>query len=409
MADLLQIEEPARPPPAPPSWSAFLEMGFRPLYIAGCLWAAVAVALWVFAPQWLQGSLPAVLWHAHEMLWGFVATIAVGFLLTAVTNWTGRNPSQGPALAALVLLWLVARIGLLLPSNTAFLVGSAADVLFFALAAVATGRAIYGARSRRNYGVPLLLLALAVTNALFLWSIHLQADYGLLMHYYHTALLCMAAIALLVARRVTPFFATRVLRGIELNQHARSGQYQMGASVLAIACFALHWNAAAAVLLAAAGLIALWQWLDWKPWAVREVPLLWILYVGYAALGLGLLVTAAFAIGWIQRSAWPVHVLGVGGFAVLIIGMVTRTALGHLGRPLNTDRLMVLCYALVIAAALLRLLALWPTSASLAFLHASAGCWVAAFALYLWRFVPWLIRARADQPRGKPVVLQRKG
>jgi len=95
-----------------------------------------------------------------------------------------------------------------------------------------------------------------------------------------------------------------------------------------------------------------------------------------------------------MRAAWPVHVIGVAGFSVLIIGMITRTALGHLGRPLRTDGLMVWCYALVIAAAALRLAALLPTGAPSGMLYASAGAWILAFALYLWRFVPMLIRPR---------------
>jgi len=83
--------------------------------------------------------------------------------------------------------------------------------------------------------------------------------------------------------------------------------------------------------LAAAGGLALWQLAAWQPWAVRRVPPLWILYAGYAALGVGLLVAAAHAAGWVLRLAWPAHVIGVAGFSVLIIGMVTRTALGHSG------------------------------------------------------------------------------
>ena len=66
--------------------------------------------------------------------------------------------------------------------------------------------------------------------------------------------------------------------------------------------------------------------------------------------------------------------------------MVTRTALGHLGRPLQTDRSMVLSYALIILAALLRLAALLPSSAVTGLLHASATAWALALALYLWRF-----------------------
>ena len=65
--------------------------------------------------------------------------------------------------------------------------------------------------------------------------------------------------------------------------------------------------------------------------------------------------------------------------------------------PLRTDRSMVAAYALVIAAAVLRLAALLPTALSLAALHASAAAWVLAFALYLWRFAPLLVRPRADR------------
>lgn len=408
MAELLRIEEPAQAKSLAPQWAAFLELGFRPLYLAGCFWAAVSVALWVFAPGLLQGQLVGVVWHAHEMLWGFIATIAVGFLLTAGSNWTGINPLKGRALGVLSLLWVLGRVGYLVPGASAFWLAAGCELLFFFWSAVALGRAIYGARSRRNYGVPLLVLALGLADFLYLLAAR-QGDYALLMQRFNAGLLCMAVIALLVARRVIPFFAMRAVPGLTIPMHTRSGHWQLAASGLAIGLGLLGWMPAAAVLLAIAGLIALVQVLAWKPWAVRSVPLLWILYVGYAALGVGLLMAAAHASGWgpggVLRAAWPAHVIGVAGFSVLIIGMVTRTALGHLGRPLRTDRLIVCCYALVIAAAALRLvalLALLPTSLALGALHASASAWALAFALYLWRFFPMLIRPRVDQAASAP-------
>lgn len=397
MAELLQIEEPGRAKPPPPQWAAFLELGFRPLYLAGCFWAAVSAALWVFAPELLRGKLAGVIWHAHEMLWGFIATIAVGFLLTAGSNWTGTNPLKGRALGALSLLWVLARVGYLVPGDMAFLLAVACEVMFFAVSALALGRAIYGARSQRNYGVPLLVFALGGADALFLLA-NLQGDYGRLMQHFNTGLLCMAVIALLVARRVIPFFAMRAVPGLSIPLHTRSGHWQLAAGGLAIGCGLMGWAEVSALFLSLAGVIALVQVLAWKPVAVRRVPLLWILYVGYAAIGVGLLVAAAHASGAVLRAAWPAHVIGVAGFSVLIIGMVTRTALGHLGRLLRPDRLIVCCYGLVIAAAALRLLALLPTALALGALHASAGAWVLAFALYLWRFFPMLIRPRIDAP-----------
>ncbi|MGE6915388.1 NnrS family protein [Achromobacter kerstersii] len=396
MPPLLTLEEPQSPAGRPRAqWKAFTEMGFRPLYLAGCLWALVSVWLWVHAPGRITGLLGGVFWHAHEMLWGFVATIAVGFLLTAGANWTGKNPLRGNALAALCGLWVVARAGYLVPGRTAFLIALVADLAFFVWGAAALGRAVWVTRNRRNAGVPVLLLGLAATNALYLWAA-VQGDYLALMRYFNAGLLCMAVLTLLIARRVIPFFAKRAVAGLDIPPHTRSGHWQLGTGIAAIVCLLAGQPRLAALALAATGVIAVVQWVSWKPWAVRRVPLLWILYAGYGGLAAGLLVGAAHLGGYVIRAAWPAHAIGVAGFSVLILGMVTRTALGHLGRPLRTDRSMVASYVLMLLAAVLRLAALLPTVASIGLLHASTAAWVLALGLYLWRFFPLMIRPRAD-------------
>jgi uncharacterized protein involved in response to NO len=80
----------------------------------------------------------------------------------------------------------------------------------------------------------------------------------------------------------------------------------------------------------------------------------------------------------------------------LILGMVTRTALGHLGRPLATDRMMRTSYWLMLAAVVLRLAATASSSTMVtnALLQLAAAGWISALALYLWQFVPMLIRPR---------------
>lgn len=391
--------------------SAFLELGFRPLYLGGCAWAALSIALWVFVPQGITGALGGVAWHAHEVLWGFVGTIAVGFLLTAGSNWTGVTTLAGPPLGLLAAAWLAARVAFLVPGTGAFVAASLCELAFYGGAAVALGRAIYRTRNRRNYGVPLLAAGLGIADALYLASAH-AGDYARLMQHFAAGLLCMATIALVIARRVIPFFAMRAVTGLVIPMHTRSGQWQVGAAAAAVvATLAGDLPGApvvAAAALAIAGGIALVQVVAWKPYAVRGVPLLWILYAGYAALGAGLVVGALHAAGIVARAAWPVHVIGVAGFAVMIIGMVTRTALGHLGRPLRTDRSMVVAYALVILAAVLRLVALVPGPLTLTALDASALAWIAAFALYLVRFAPMLVRPRLDAGLLRPAAPSRK-
>ena len=103
--------------PIDPSMKAFLELAFRPLYLAGVGWALVAIALWIYAPSLLTAPLGGVAWHAHEMLWGFIATIALAFLMTAGANWTGINPMSGKLLALACVLsggcayWFSAALG----------------------------------------------------------------------------------------------------------------------------------------------------------------------------------------------------------------------------------------------------------------------------------------------------------
>ena len=393
MSSITQLEEPAAPIRMAPNLHAFLELAFRPLYLAGTAWAAIAIGIWVWAPQMLTGPLSGIAWHAHEMLWGFIATIAVAFLMTAGANWTGINPLKDRALAVACALWLIGRIGFLAGGDAMFRVAVGAELGFFLLAALAMMRSVYRAKNARNYAVPWLLVALGAADALYLLAAH-EGDYALLMQRFDVGLLMMALIALLIARRVIPFFAMRAVAGLQIPMQTRIGQVQLVACGVAAACLLAGQKLPAAVALGMTGALSLLQVLRWKPWAVRANPLLWILYAGYAGLGVGLLMASCAAAGVSLPRALPVHMIAMAGFSVLIIGMVTRTALGHLGRPLATDRTMVWSYALVLAAVVLRLVALAPTPFSPAALQLSATAWVVALALYLWRFAPMLIRPR---------------
>src|SRR5690606_11063759 len=145
-----------------------------------------------------------------EMLWGFIGTIAVAFLLTASATWTGFNPLKGPYLAAVSVLWLIARIGYLAGNEVAFRVGCAAELAFFLVSAGCLMRVMVKGKSRRNYGVPFLVVGLGIAHGLYMRAA-LDGDYALLMQRFNVGLICMAIIALLIARRVIPFFSMRMV------------------------------------------------------------------------------------------------------------------------------------------------------------------------------------------------------
>ncbi len=66
---------------APQGWPV-LRLGFRPFYLGGAVFGALAVPLWMalfLGRISLELSVAPLLWHAHEMLFGFAAAVIVAF------------------------------------------------------------------------------------------------------------------------------------------------------------------------------------------------------------------------------------------------------------------------------------------------------------------------------------------
>src|SRR5690606_11851685 len=141
--------------------------------------------------------------------------------------------------------------------------------------AIALLRVMLKGKSVRNYGLPWLVLGLGVANILYMRAA-LQGNYIELMRRFDLGLICMAIIALLIARRVIPFFAMRAVAGLKIPMQTRSGHVQLVLGVAAIVLGLAGLAAYAAAALAIVGLIGLIQVVTWKPAAVQSKPILWI-------------------------------------------------------------------------------------------------------------------------------------
>ncbi|MCG6227437.1 NnrS family protein [Vibrio furnissii] len=141
---------------------AYLRLGFRPFFLLGSVYAVIAVVAWVWMFQQGQPNVlrvPALWWHVHEMLFGFAMAIVVGFLLTAVQNWTGIPGTKSRRLALLVTLWLLVRV--LFWTPVPLWLTSSIEALFLALTAYEIGMRVVKAKGWRNlFFVPLFALAM---------------------------------------------------------------------------------------------------------------------------------------------------------------------------------------------------------------------------------------------------------
>jgi len=137
----------------------------------------------------------------------------------------------------------------------------------------------------------------------------------------------------------------------------------------------------------------------WHPWRTLAKPLVWVLHASYAWIVVYLALRALAAVGLVAEPL-ALHALTIGAIGGMTIGMMTRTARGHSGRPLVADGFEVTCYVLVQVAAVVRVFGgmLLP-DAYVATVMVSALCWAAAFGLYAIRYWPVLSRPRLD---GRP-------
>jgi uncharacterized protein involved in response to NO len=400
MATLIYIDEPRRPQGTPPGGCALWQLGFRPFYLLASLFAALSIPLWALQVSGLlpRPYLAGPVWHAHEMLFGFALAVIVGFLFTAGRNWTGRPTPTGRTLAALAALWLAARVLVLTPWGAA---AALANVAFPLAAAVALARPFIATRNRRNYFFVAVLAGLGAAAG----GVHLAqlgwwtppAGLGLPL-----ALDLVLFVLAVMGGRVIPMFTNNGVPGAGALRHARVEQAVLGSTLLLLALSIAGALGADVPTLLAAGAAALaaaahgLRWALWKPWRTLRTPLVWVLQAAYAWIPLHLALRAAAALGLVAPTL-AVHALTVGAVGGLIIGMMTRTALGHTARPLRADAADVACYALVLLAALLRVgLPLVDAAWTLPAVQLSAAAWSAGFALYALRYAPRLWQPRLD-------------
>jgi uncharacterized protein involved in response to NO len=381
-------------------WAPF-GLGFRPFFLGAGIYSVLLMALWllVLRGSLTTGSLPPLVWHGHEMVFGFGVAVIAGFLLTAAQNWTGIPMLSGKPLAALFLLWLAGRVSFLVPGLPAVWV-ALIDLAFLPTLTVVLAIPVLKSKQLHNYPFPIMLLALTVANAL----VHLDnlgwipgtAILGL-----HLAVYGVVAMMTVMGGRVIPSFTENKLRS-----HAKRWPIierlapvaTVGALVAALISPSSLVTALLAAIAAGVHAVRLAGWYSRTLWSV---PLLWILHLGYAWIAVGFALLALSAAGVSTAAISSLHAFTAGAIGALTLGMMARVSLGHTGRALEPVPLMTLAFIAVNLAALIRVFLplFFPASHALA-MSVSGLIWMSAFGLFAVIYAPVLLRPRVDGKAG---------
>jgi uncharacterized protein involved in response to NO len=383
-----------------PESIALLSYGFRPFFLGAALWACIAMVLWIglLSGSWSFAiGYGAIAWHAHEFLFGYIAAVMTGFLLTAIPNWTGRLPLQGMPLLALFLLWLAGRVAMLLTDWIGTGAAAIVDCVYLITVTAAISREIVAGSNWRNLRVVVLVALTAIANIVFQAEVLISAapNYGLRL-----GVAAIVALIMVVGGRVTPSFTSNWLT--REGSQARPASFSrfdiasiaIGAVALIAWIAAPDWYGTAALLvvMAIAQAARLSRWTGAGTW--RE-PILFVLHLGYAFVPLGALLLS-ISILWprIVPTSGALHAWTTGAMGLMTLAIMTRASLGHTGRDMSSSPPMVGIYSAMLVAALARIAAPLLPAFYYEMLLAAGAAWFLAFAFFLLTYGPMLMRAK---------------
>ncbi len=379
-----------------------LRLGFRPFFLSAGLFAIIAMAIWmasyVYSVEFKFSGLSPNLWHAHEMIFGYVMAVVAGFLLTAIKNWTGVEVLRGKALGFLFSLWLLARLlplsGLMIPIEIIAIV----DVAFLFLLAVICLRPVLKVKQYKQVGIISKIFLLMLCNLSFYLGVLGVIEEGVQWGLY-SALYMIIALIFVMMRRVMPMF---IQNGIDGEVTLTNRAWVDHSSLILLVCLWISdvftdydsLTAIFAVLLTLLHSLRLSGWYTNKIWSKS---LVWVLVAAYSSFILGFALKALSITSGISPFL-SVHAFTAGGIGLLTIGMMSRVALGHTGRSVFEPPAIVFwSFAVLLLGVIVRVVfPLFNMDLYVYWIAISQVLWMIAFAIFIFTYAPMLLSARVD-------------
>ena len=357
--------------------------GFRPFFFFGSVYAGAIILVWlpVFYGQLkLSTAFAPRDWHVHEMLFGYIAAVVAGFLLTAVPNWTGRLPLQGRPLMLLFSTWIAGRIAVSISAWIGWGPAAVIDSVFLILLAASAAREIIAGKKWGNLMIVAIISLLAAGNLAF----HLEAHFtGLAEYTTRGGIAVVITLIALIGGRIIPSFTRNWLAKRSPGQmpapFSRFDVATVGVSVLVLLCWVVRPldRTTGGLLLLCGGmhLIRLGRWGGYRTFADR---LVLILHIAYAFIPVGFILTALSAFNFVAPGA-GIHAWTGGAIGTMTLAVMSRATLGHTGQQLEASAATQLIYAAVLIAALARVCAGLEVDHAGVLLVVAGFAWAVAF------------------------------
>ncbi len=370
-----------------------LSAGFRVFFPLAVLSAIILLSYWVLLITGMAEFLPSrfspASWHQHEMIFGTVVAVIIGFLYTAVPNWTGQPTPTGLKLAGLGLLWILGRVTVFFSAELPVWLPLIVDGIFLPLAILGIVGALVKVGNKRNYFLPAVLMFFAALNITSHLAVMGWIDFEV-RQLFLAATLFIVFLMNVIGGRIIPSFTGNKYPAIKISTSA----IFLPLSVLSIFSLAVAFlvdagNMVIGVIAAIAGLVTLCRFLSWKGWKVAHDPLLFILHLGYFWIPVGFFL---IAYGSLTDAAAPLshamHAFTVGAVGSLTLGVMSRATLGHSGLLLDNEKTLTVMFVFINLAAVSRaLLPLFTDANYMGILHGAGILWILAYGLFLVRFL----------------------
>jgi uncharacterized protein involved in response to NO len=362
---------------------ALFSYGFRPFFFFASVYAGAAILVWLpafYGYLTFETSFAPRDWHVHEMLFGYVAAVVAGFLLTAVPNWTGRLPLQGKPLIVLFSAWVAGRVAISTSASIGWAPAAAIDVAFLVLVAAAAAREIIAGKKWDNLKIVAIVSLLAIVNLAF----HLEAHFSGLAEYSSRAgIAVVITLIALIGGRIIPSFTRNWLAKRKPGQlptpFGRFDVATIGLSAIVLALWvALPFERSTGELLLVAGCLHIVRLVRWTGYRTFPDRLVLILHIAYAFVPVGFILSALSAFEVVAPSA-GIHAWTAGAIGTMTLAVMSRATLGHTGRQLKASVATHVVYAAVIIAALARICAVLEPSHIEPLLAVAGIAWATAF------------------------------